>query len=150
MSRVCRIDELLFKKGNWTTFRNSRFLEEFKRWIAGANDHWLKYEIVANVFRSFVEEYGDEPRGSTLFFGDTIVHLEQQLSVSISQIAKHFYRDHLNHSVRVCLLANSILSTCYNPGRRGTDIRLSLVGACLYHDIGNYLALFPRAVALVG
>lgn len=66
--------------------------------------------------------------------GDALTYFEDLLLTSKSGLAKKFYRDHLNHLIRVTILARAIAKQCLKL--ETSDVML----ASLFHDIGYPVA----------
>jgi predicted HD phosphohydrolase len=62
----------------------------------------------------------------------------EQILISARGLERKFYRDHLNHIIRVALLARAIgRKSPFNLSRKQLD---QLVLACLFHDVGYPLS----------
>lgn len=67
--------------------------------------------------------------------GNTLIYFEDLLLTSKSGLAKKFYRDHLNHMIRVTVLARALAKVCL----KGVDLD-DVTLAALFHDLGYPIA----------
>jgi hypothetical protein len=134
-SAIC--DSLLLDWGTW----DEECRRAFSVWIR--SDDFEERRLKASELIAFLIEHflGDQisvdGRVRARRLAETLVHLEDLLITARSGIGKKFYRDHLNHMLRVALLANAIASKAFPE----SQIEVSqLIVACLFHDIAYPLA----------
>jgi len=141
-SAVC--DSYLLDKGTW----DDECRRAFREWISTADfeEKRLKASGLIPWFieRLLSDEISEEGkvRGSRL--GESLVHLEDLLIATRSGMGRKFYRDHLNHMLRVSLLANAIATQQQEFPKNSLA---GLVVACLFHDIAYPLA---ESKAIIG
>jgi len=68
----------------------------------------------------------------------------EQILISTRGLEKKFYRDHLNHAVRVTLLAVAIAQK--QPFNLSSEAIDKLVLSCLFHDVGYPLSRISQSV----
>jgi len=135
-SAIC--DSSLLEKGRWENKCRLALLEWIK--TADFQEKRLKASrlipfLILHFLGDRISEEG-KVRGPRL--EESLVHLEDLIIATRSGIGRKFYRDHLNHLIRVALLANAIAS---KQKSYDSDSKLNqLVLACLFHDIAYPLS----------
>ena len=131
-------DERLLMLGKW----DKQDRENIEKWIKTEEDQ--KKEAASKLINSLIpnllaKDCTSEGRKCSKNLGDTFGHLEELLHTTKGGIAKKFYRDHLNHMLRVMLLARASAKELSNFEISDNEIRL-LVLAALFHDIAYPLS----------
>lgn len=108
---------------------------QFEEWIrAGKREKRNKACIlIHNILLSHInKDISERGRERLANIKSALPHFEE-IIISIKELEKKYYRDHLNHSIRVALLANAILSKL--PHRNKEIIEDGLI-AGMVHDLG--------------
>ncbi len=131
-------DLKLLMLGKWSHQQS----QNIERWIKTSDEQ--KKEQAAELMNNLIQDLlGEactaEGRRCSKNLGSTLSHLEELLYTTKGGISKKFYRDHLNHMLRVMLLANSIATQTKNLQFTDEEINL-LVLASLFHDIAYPLS----------
>jgi hypothetical protein len=131
------LDSYLLDKGTWD--EESR--RAFREWISTADfeEKRLKASRLIPWFmqRLLCKDISEEGKVRGGRLGESLVHLEDLLIATRSGMGRKFYRDHLNHMLRVSLLANAIATQQQTFPKNSLE---GLVVACLFHDIAYPLA----------
>jgi len=90
------------------------------------------------IERRLGDQITDDGRVRARNLAESLIHLEDLLITARSGIGKKFYRDHLNHMLRVALIANAIATRSGKLSQSGQIDQLVL--ACLFHDMAYPLA----------
>ncbi len=108
---------------------------QFEDWIrAGKREKRNKASIlIHNILLSHInKDISERGRERLANIKNALPHFEE-IIISIKELEKKYYRDHLNHSIRVALLANAILSKL--PHMNEEIIEDALI-AGMVHDLG--------------
>lgn len=108
---------------------------QFEEWIrAGKREKRNKACIlIHNILLSHInKDISERGRERLANIKSALPHFEE-IIISIKELEKKYYRDHLNHSIRVALLANAILSKL--PHMNKEIIEDGLI-AGMVHDLG--------------
>jgi HD superfamily phosphodiesterase len=130
-------DKKLIELGDW----NSNDEEEIEKWNE-TTDYELQRSKAAQlitylILRILGESCSSSGRIRVKRLGMSLANFEQIL-ISSRGLEKKFYRDHLNHIIRVALLARAIgRKPPFNLPSKDLD---KLVLACLFHDVGYPLS----------
>jgi HD superfamily phosphohydrolase YqeK len=130
-------DKELIGLGRW--HYNDR--EEIEQWNA-TTDYELQRTKAAHLITYLIQRILNVHCSSTgkiraRRLGKALANLEQIL-ISSRNLEKKFYRDHLNHVIRVALLARAIgKKSPFNLSKADMD---KLVLACLFHDVAYPLS----------
>lgn len=131
-------DYKLLTLGDW----KKELSDEIENWIKMPEDQ--KKEVAANLM-SFLIQYllaqdcTLEGKKCSRNLGSTLSHLEDLLHTTRGGLLKKFYRDHLNHMLRVMLLARATATQMTNLEFDKKEIQL-LTLASLFHDIAYPLS----------
>lgn len=114
--------------------------EEIKKWMLESGDLQRDYacKVICNLLGKMLgDDLSDLGRQKLPKLQESLRFFEDVIITTKSGLEKRFYRDHLNHSIRVALLANAIASWLVSAGilTSETDIISSTI-AGLSHDIG--------------
>lgn len=131
-------DYKLLTLGNW----EKKQLDEIENWIKMPEDQ--KKEVASALMSSLIQDLLSkdctlEGKKCSRNLGTTLSHLEELLHTTRGGLLKKFYRDHLNHMLRVMLLARAASTKMNNLGFDESEIRL-LTLAALFHDIAYPLS----------
>ena len=136
---VCRLDYQLVDEGAWP----SPLGEKLRAW-ANVGDfrerRMLSSSLVPEIIKTLLgNDLTSAGQRRAKLLGDELVHFEDLIITTRTGLRRRFYRDHLNHMIRVCILAKAFgerldLSEM-TPSRKRL---LALVG--LMHDIAYPLA----------
>lgn len=143
--RTFDFDRKIFEMGKWE-FKGSnmsKLIEKLNEWINSTGEEKkraLSAQIISILISLFLKKHlvvDAEKRIESLC--EKLVHLEALLKITLSGLGKKFYRDHLNHMVRVMLLMNAIgYKTLSSKDFKRQQKALIITG--LLHDIGLPLA----------
>ena len=136
-------DKKLIEMGSWPEDE----LREIEKWNETADSE--KHKIEAARLVSFItlkilgKDCDSKGRIRIRRLGSVLSDLEKILVLTRS-LERKFYRDHLNHSIRVALLARAIGSRSpFNLSRKDLD---KLVLACIFHDIAYPLSQVHKMI----
>lgn len=133
-------------------------LLENDSWKAEEKDHienWIKEDgfeekrakasnlISILIPRLLGEDCSESGRVRSKRLGEMLQYFEDLLATTKGGMAKKFYRDHLNHMLRVMLLARAISNKNKSLPLSKDELRI-LTLACLVHDIAYPLAESSR------
>jgi len=145
MSRSIVFDTKLLGLGSWE-IETEKLVEN---WISEdgfdekrAEASNLIYNMIVRLLGQKCSENG-HIRSRRL--GEMLQYFEDLLAITRGGIAKKFYRDHLNHMLRVMLLANAIGNRMKSLSLTKEDVKLLTIAA-LVHDIAYPLAQSYRII----
>lgn len=132
-------DTNLLLKGSWKE-QDKKLIEEWikedgfeeKRAVASS----LVSDMICVLLKEDCSEYG---RVRSKRLGELLQHFEDLLATTKGGMAKKFYRDHLNHMLRVMLLASAFAKNIQSFSLSGEEAKLVIL-AGLVHDIAYPLS----------
>jgi len=139
--RAATFDSQLLELGLW----ESTDKELFEEW-AGTGDFRLKKTLAARlishlILRLLASDCSVTGRIRANRIGATLSQFEQLLE-STRGLENKFYRDHLDHALRVALFARALGRKA--PFSLPNDVLNRLVLACLFHDVAYPLSESTR------
>ena len=145
LKNIRYFDYNLYNKGRWDIL-GKECNSLIKRWLnekKSAQKVELASQFIVFLIRvSFEQQIGKsgEIKKRLNILEESLKYFEKSLTVAIAGIGKKFYRDHLNHMVRVALILNAIMNECevYGPIDKSSLIMLSTAGAV--HDLAYCLS----------
>jgi hypothetical protein len=131
-------DQKLLMLGRWE--RQNR--ENIEKWIKTQEDQ--KKEAASKLISYLIQnllskDCTAEGKKCSKHLGDTFAHLEELLHTTKGGISKKFYRDHLNHMLRVMILSRAVAMELKDISVSEEEMKL-LVLAALFHDIAYPLS----------
>lgn len=139
MSRSIVFDTKLLGLGSWEK-ETEKLIEN---WISEDGFDEKRAEasnlIYTMILRLLGHECSENGRIRSRRLGEMLRYFEDLLALTRGGIAKKFYRDHLNHMLRVMLLADAIGNRMKSLPLTKKDVRLLTIAA-LVHDIAYPLA----------
>ena len=146
MSRSIVFDTKLLGLGSWEK-ETEKLVEN---WISEDRCDEKRAEasnLVYNmIIRLLGQECSENGRIRSRRLGEMLQYFEDLLAITRGGIAKKFYRDHLNHMLRVMLLANAIGNRMKTLSLTKKDIRMLTIAAVV-HDIAYPLAESYQIIA---
>jgi hypothetical protein len=133
--RPAIFDSRLLEAGGW----DAPVLALLQGWVETGDptDKRLRASrlVPALVEATVGSELSYQGRMRSKRIGNTLIYFEDLLLTSKSGLAKKFYRDHLNHMIRVTVLARALAKVCL----KGVDLD-EVTLAALFHDLGYPIA----------
>lgn len=131
-------DEKLLLEGKWKT----REFNNIEQWVKKTGEE--KKSEASKLIGFLIETLLSEdfsPRGKQFSknLGEMFFRLEEIIETTKGGIARKFYRDHLNHMLRVALLSRAAARKVKSFDLNENDIKLVTIAA-LFHDIAYPLA----------
>lgn len=136
---VCRLDYELTEQGAWPAPLRAKL----QAW-ANVGDFQERRKLSSSLVPEIIsillgDDLTEEGRKRAKLLGEQLVHFEDLIITTKTGLRRKFYRDHLNHMVRVCLLAKAFGEKLNFADMSANRKRLlALVG--LMHDVAYPLA----------
>ena len=142
--KVRLFDKKLIEQGNWTDEERNAII----KWNETSDPNKFKFEAAKLLTYLIKKIMGKDctSRGRVRIrrLGKDLHNLESILILT-KNLEKKFYRDHLNHSIRVALLANAIAQK--KPFDLNKNELNHLVLACIFHDIAFPLSQIKKILS---
>ena len=129
----------MIEKGNWAATEKER-IEAWTK-IYGFEDKRIEAsKLVAYLIPNLLgDDCTSECKMRSQRLAGKMIHFEDLLYTTRGGIAKKFYRDHLNHMLRVALLSRAIAKNVTCLGFNNEEIKMLTIAA-LMHDAAYPLA----------
>jgi hypothetical protein len=138
-------DKKIIELGKWP----ENICSEIEDWNE-TTDYEMQKTKAASLMSNLIlkilgEDCSSKGRMRSKRLGNALTSLEQ-ITISTRGLARKFYRDHLNHTIRVALLGRAIgQKSPFNLSPRDLD---KLLLASLFHDVAYPLADIDQSIRL--